>query len=76
MPVQIIVPQADQYQVAGMNLFKIRIGNMTNRDIPLNSNKIVKFTLIELLKHAGIRGLSNMKKHELVQLFNQWYVFA
>ncbi len=75
MPIQIIISQADQYQVADMDLWKIKIGNKICRDIPIDSNKILKCCLIDLLKHAGVRGLTGLKKDELVQLFNQWYVF-
>lgn len=75
MPIQIIVPQADQYQVASMDLWKIQYDKITRIDIPMNSNKIDKFTLIDLLKHAQVDGISKLKKSELVQLFNQWYVF-
>ncbi len=76
MPIQIIVPQADQYHVAGINLWQIHYGNITQRDIPLNPNKIDKNTLVDLLRHAGFHGISKLKKAELLQLFNQWYVFA
>ena len=76
MPIQIIVPQADQYHVAGMDLWKIQYdGKMTQRDIPINPNKIDKNTLVDLLKHAGVVGISKLKKDNLIQLFNQWYIF-
>ncbi len=38
MPVQIIVPQADQYHIAGMDLWKINYGQITQRDISINPN--------------------------------------
>lgn len=58
MPVQIIVSQLNQYQVAGIGLWKIQIGNKILRDLSINPNKMVRRNLIDLLEHAGINGLS------------------
>ncbi len=75
MPQQIFIQPNDQYNVAGDALWQINLGRITQRDIPVNPNKIDRFTLLDLLKHAGFTGISKFKKAQLVQIFNQWYVF-
>ncbi len=74
MPQQIFIQQNDQYNVAGDTLFQIQIGNKIFRDIPVDLNKIDRYSLIELLRHAGVTGISKLKKAELLQLYTQWYV--
>ncbi len=74
MPQQIFIQPQDQYNIAGDALFQINLGKITQRDIPVDPNKIDRFTLIDLLRHAGVTGISKLKKAELVQMFAQWYV--
>lgn len=62
MPQQIFVQPHDQYTVAGDALWQIQIGNITQRDIPVDTNKIDRLTLIVLLSHAGVTGISKLKK--------------
>ncbi len=76
MPQQIFIPKNDQYNVADDTFFKINFGKITERDIPVDPNKMYKSTLINLLKHAGLTGISTLKKAQLVQLFTQWYVIV
>ncbi len=74
MPQQIFIQQHDQYNVDGDALFKINLGKITQRDIPVDPNKIDRYTLIDLLRHAGVTGISKLKKAQLVQIFAQCYV--
>ncbi len=76
MPQQIFIQKNDQYNVAGYTFFQIDFGKITERDIPVDPNKMYKSTLIDLLKHAGLNGISTLKKAQLVQLFTQWYVIV
>jgi hypothetical protein len=76
MPQQIFIQKNNQYNVAGDALFEINLGKITQRDIPVDPNKMHKSTLVELLKHAGLTGISTLKKAQLVQLFTQWYVIV
>ncbi len=76
MPQQIFIQKNNQYNVAGDALFEINLGKITHRDIPVDPNKMHKSTLVELLKYAGLTGISTLKKAQLVQLFTQWYVIV
>ena len=75
MPNQIIIQQQDQYLVENNHYFTILIENKKFRDISINPNKIDVYMLKILLSHAKVPSVYKLKKAELVNLFNQWYVF-
>ncbi len=75
MPQQIFIQPEDRYNIEDYTYWKIQIGNKIYRDIPIFPNKITKVMLIELLKHAGLTRISNCNKGELLQMYQQWYIF-
>ncbi len=76
MPQQIYIQSNDRYLIGNFGYWRITIGNVTHRDIPINPKKILKYQLVELLQHAGFTEVSNLPKAQLLQMFLEWYVFV